>query len=82
MENDDNYQLILDFTGDVENDSQTDNPTEEEVPELEVRIVRKSARQKCPPSHYGREDCNLLQTPTTFKEAVSEMPTVNFEDNK
>lgn len=70
LENDDDCRLTLDFTDDVETTSQSDNPTEGEAPEPEV-LVRRSTRQRHPPDYYGREECNLLQTPTTFKEAVS-----------
>ena len=71
MEIDESYQLILDFSDDIETDPETNTPTVEEVPEQEVPIIRRSARQKDQPSYYGREECNLLQTPTTFTDAVS-----------
>ena len=67
VENDGDYRLVLDFTDD-ETGSQPDTPTEAEAPEV---LIRRSTRQKCPPQYYGREDCNILQTPTTFKEAAS-----------
>ena len=65
VENDGDYRLVLDFTDD-ETRSRPDTPTEAEAPEV---LIRWSARQK--PHYYGREGCNILQTPTTFKEAAS-----------
>ena len=70
MGNDTNYQLLIDFTDDVENGSQSNIPTEAEIPAPEVQI-RRSARETRRPDYYGREECNLLQTPITFKETTS-----------
>ena len=67
VENDGDYRLVLDFT-DNETGSQPDTPTETEAPEV---LIRRSTRQKCPPQYLGREECNILQTPPTFKEAAS-----------
>ena len=68
VRNDSDYRLILDFTDDVEAGPQPDIPTEAEAPEVPAR---RSGRQKRPPNFYGREECNVLLTPTNFKEAAS-----------
>ena len=64
VENHGDHRLVLDFTDD-ETKSQPDTPTEAETPEI---LIRTSARQKRPPLYY---ECNILQTPTTFKKAAS-----------
>ena len=67
----DDYRLTVDFSDDVDAEPQSDTtPTEAEVPEPEVQ-VRRSTRERHAPEYYGREECNLLETPTTFKEAES-----------
>ena len=68
--NKNDYRLILDSTDTVETGSQSDTPTEAEAPEAEVPI-RRSARERHPPDYYGRGECNLTLTLTTFKKAAS-----------
>ena len=68
MENDTDYRLILEFSDDGST-SQSDTTSEVEIPEYVP--IRQSTRQRRQPDYYGREECNLSETPTTYKEALS-----------
>ena len=61
------YKLIIDMSSDIEIEAET----EDEQPENEVQDEppRRSRRQRKPPNYYGREQCHLTETPTTFKDA-------------
>ena len=66
------YHLILDLSSTQEPetepesqvDTQTGSPT---VPDE----IRRSTRQTRKPDYYGRVECNLSETPTSFREATS-----------
>ena len=68
VDNGNGYQLLVDFTDEME--SQVDVPTEPDVPEPEIP-PRRSTREKRPPTFYGREECNMSEAPTTLAEAAS-----------
>ena len=71
VETNNDYRLVVDLEKEVDAQPQLDiSPTEAEVPEPEVP-VRRSTRERHPPEYYGRDECNLLEAPTTFKEAES-----------
>ena len=67
------------FTDDDQTGSQLNTPTEAETPAPEIQMKR-SARETHIPNYYGQEECNLLQTPTIFKEATSSSDKPNWKE--
>ncbi len=65
------YELILDLSSSHEPEIETELQPLADTHTESPNVPRRSTRQTRKPDYYGRVECNLSETPTSFREATS-----------